>query len=129
MTSPAAGRVAVVHVGRGQRRQLEERRTRVEQLLDPLADRQLALAPVALQIPLAAALPGDVGPPLQLGHELRHPVAVLLKLRGVGRMRVSRRSIGRGDYSVFRLKAEAAARRTYRRARKTATTSPDSETV
>ena len=52
-----ARRLAVVHAPGGERRQLEERRAGVEKAVDPLPHRQLALAPVTLQVALAAALP------------------------------------------------------------------------
>ncbi len=51
----SAGRIAVVHVPGGERRQLEEGGSGVEQLRDPLADGELALIAMALQIFLAAA--------------------------------------------------------------------------
>ena len=50
------GRLVVVQVPGGERRQLEEGRAGVEQLADPLADRQLALLPVPLEVLFAAAL-------------------------------------------------------------------------
>src|SRR5262245_48655523 len=36
-----------------------------------------------LEVFFAATLPRNLGPPRQLGDELRHPVAVLLKLRRI----------------------------------------------
>jgi hypothetical protein len=49
VTIPGAGRLAVVHVPGGERRELEERRARVEQPVDALAHRQLALLAMALE--------------------------------------------------------------------------------
>ncbi len=54
-----ARRAAVVHVPRGQGRELEERRRRIEQPLDAIADGQLPLLPVPGQVAWAAAGPGD----------------------------------------------------------------------
>src|SRR6185369_5495903 len=42
-------RVVVVEVPGGERRELEERRTGIEQPIDPLTDGQLALRPVPLE--------------------------------------------------------------------------------
>ena len=50
VTRPAAGRLVVVHVPGGERRELEERRPGIEQPLDPLADGQLALLAMALEV-------------------------------------------------------------------------------
>ena len=52
---PRAGRVAVVELLGGQRRQLEERRAGVAEPLDAVARQQLAARDVALARPLAAA--------------------------------------------------------------------------
>ena len=86
-----AGRLVVVHADGGERRQLEERRAGIEQPLDALAHRQLAL--------LAVALRGTSAPPpsrarlsalAQLGDELLHPLAVgLERRRSDGSTRVS----------------------------------------
>ena len=62
-------RLALVHVPGGQRRQLEPRRAGVEQPVDALAHRQLALLAVALERPLAAAAAGLGQPLAQLGDE------------------------------------------------------------
>ncbi len=56
VTIPAAGRVVVVQIPGGERRQLEERRAGIEQPVDPLAHRQLALLAVALQVACARRL-------------------------------------------------------------------------
>ena len=49
VTIPARRRVVVVQVPRGERRELEERRAAIEQLVDALAHRQLALLAMALR--------------------------------------------------------------------------------
>jgi hypothetical protein len=64
LTRPDAGhdagarRVVVVHVQRGQRRQFQERRARVQQHLHPVARQQLAASGVAIAGHRAAAF-GD----------------------------------------------------------------------
>ena len=52
---PRRRRLAVVHVPRGERVQLEERRARIDEPVDPLARRQLPARAVPLERPLAAA--------------------------------------------------------------------------
>ena len=52
---PGAGCVVVVQAGRGEGRQLEEGRARVEQPLDPLADGELAALAMALDRTVVAA--------------------------------------------------------------------------
>ena len=54
---PGRRRLVVVEIPRGERRELEERRAGIEQLVDALADRQLALLAVTLHVSLAAAAP------------------------------------------------------------------------
>ena len=62
-------RLVVVQVPGGERRQLEERRARVEQLVDPLAHRQLALGAMPLEVLRAAALARRRRPLAQLGDQ------------------------------------------------------------
>ena len=84
VTMPAAGRLVVVEIPGRERRQLEERRPRVEQLVDPLADRQLALLAVALEVFRPASLAHRRRPRPQLGHERGHPLLIgaeLLRVR------------------------------------------------
>ncbi len=69
-------RVVVVHVPRGKRRELEERRIGIEQLIDAFAHGKLALRAVPLQIPGAAALARGLPAFAQLAHEPLHPLAV-----------------------------------------------------
>src|SRR6185503_3454697 len=71
-----AGRVVVVHLPRRQRRELEKRRTLVEEAVDALARRQLALLAMALQVARAAALTRLVDALAQLRDERRHLVVV-----------------------------------------------------
>src|SRR4029079_10762464 len=77
-------RLAVVHVRRRQRGQLEGGRAGVEEAVDALANGQLPLTAMPLQIFFAASLSREVGALAQLGYELIHSVAVLLKLRRIG---------------------------------------------
>ena len=80
---PGARRIVVVQAGRGQRAQLEEGRSRVEQALDPLADRQLAALPMARDRPLVAAgaaARDDGLPSPQVVDERRHRVVVRARL-------------------------------------------------
>ena len=83
------GRVVVVHVERGERGELEKRRSAVEQAVDALADRQLALIAVALHVFRAAALPGHARPVAQFGDELLHAIAIAGE-GGVARIDVGR---------------------------------------
>ena len=76
VTMPAAGRLVVVEIPGGQRRELEERGPGIEQLVDPLPHRQLALLAMPLQVLLAAALPHRRGPLAQLGDEGGHALAI-----------------------------------------------------
>ena len=69
-------RFVVVQVPGRQRRQLEKRRAGVEQLLDPLAHRQLALLAMALDVLRAAALAHAGDALAQFGDERRHAVAI-----------------------------------------------------
>src|SRR5258705_2580520 len=71
-----AGSLAVVHLPRGKRGQLEKRRTLVEQPIDPLAYRELPLLAMALQVSRAAPFARLREPLAQLRHERRHPVAI-----------------------------------------------------
>ena len=60
---PGRWRLVIVHAERGQTRQLEKRRSGIEELLDPFANRQLPLFAVALEVFRAAAFAdaGEVG--------------------------------------------------------------------
>ena len=84
VTMPAPGRVAVVEAVGGQRRELEERRARIEQAVDALADRQLALLAVACVRGWTAAGLRHREPLAQLGDQRGHARRVLSKLVGVG---------------------------------------------
>ena len=82
-----ARRVVVVQAGRGQRAQLEERRPRVQQAVDPLADRQLAALAMAGDRALVAA--GAAGRQRRLSRpqvvdEGRHRLVVGAGLGGRG---------------------------------------------
>ena len=71
--------VIFVHAVTGERRQLEERRARIDEARDALAHRQLALLSMALHV-LRAAPFARLGDPLaQLGDELRHALLIRLK--------------------------------------------------
>ena len=63
-------RVVVVHVVRGERRQLEKRRAGIEQPVDALAHRQLALLAMPLDVLGAAAVARAAQPFAQLGDQL-----------------------------------------------------------
>ena len=69
-------RVIVVHIKRGQRRQLEKRRLGVEQTSDSVAYRKLALIAVPLQVCRPAALTHRGKPFAQLTDQLPHAVPV-----------------------------------------------------
>jgi hypothetical protein len=77
---PGPGCLVVVHVPRSERRELEERRVRVEQAVDSLARGQLAARAVLLERALAAAARDLRRALAQLGHELLHPRATLAEL-------------------------------------------------
>ena len=79
-----AGRVAVVEPGGRERRDLEERRARVEQSVEPLADRQLALLAMAGVRRGTAAGPRRIESGAQVGDERRHARGVVAKLGGIG---------------------------------------------
>ena len=68
---PRAGRLAVVHLPRGERRQLEERRVRVAEPVDPLAGCELAAGAMPLERLLAAAAGDELGALAQLGRRAR----------------------------------------------------------
>ena len=74
-------RIAVVHVERRERRELQEGRTGIEQPIDPIADRQLALLAMPFDVFRAAALAGGEQTLPQLGDELLHAVTIALKGR------------------------------------------------
>jgi hypothetical protein len=69
---PRAGHGVVVHPGRGQRAQLQERAARVEQPVDPLTDQQLATGRVLLAGGRRAAPAHDGQPFAEVGDELAH---------------------------------------------------------
>ena len=74
--------MALVHPEPGERPDLEEGRAGVEQLLDSLADQELALLAVALRGLLAAPGPRHGEPLAQLRLEAVHAGLVLAELRG-----------------------------------------------
>src|SRR5690349_16590444 len=79
-----AGRIAVVHAPRGQRRELEERRARIDQPLDAFAHRHLALLAMPREIFRAAALPYFVKARAIFAHERLHALAIGAEVRAVG---------------------------------------------
>ena len=84
VTMPAPGASSSYIPLGGERAQLEERRARVEQPVDPLADRQLPSFPVAgdRRVVPAGASSGDVllaG--AQIGHETGHRLDVRTRVR------------------------------------------------
>ncbi len=76
-----ARRFVVVHLEGGERRQLEERRAAVEQALDALAHRQLALRAMPLDVFRAAAFARAGEVRAQIADELLHPIAIGLEER------------------------------------------------
>ena len=75
VTMPAPGRLSVVHLPGRERRQLEERRVRVAEPVDPLACGQLPASAVALERRVAAAAARRAAVrSLQLLDERRHPL-------------------------------------------------------
>ena len=93
-----AGRVAVIEAGGGERRDFEEGRARVEQPVDPFADRQLALLAMAGVGGGTAAGPRRLEPGAQVGDERRHAGGVVAKLGGVGAGLALHHVHGFGDY-------------------------------
>ena len=81
-------RLVVVHPVGGERGELEERRTGVEQTIDALARRQLSLVALALKVFRAAAFAGPGRSLCELGDKLLHASAVGLE-DGVGRIDAS----------------------------------------
>ena len=85
---PGRGGSAVVQIPGGERVQLEERRTGIDEPVDPLAGRQLPAGPVALDRFLAAAARHAGRAVAQFGDERLHPLGaareglVALDLRG-----------------------------------------------
>src|SRR5262249_38239294 len=73
----------VVHLGRRQWRELEERRTRIEQAVDSLAHRELALLAVPLEVARTAALASARDPLAELRDERGHPRVIGLELGAV----------------------------------------------
>src|SRR6185295_1622369 len=71
-----AGGLVVVHVERGQRGKLEERRFVVQQEIDTLADGQLALLAMPLEILRPAALAGRGHAIAELLDKQLHPLAI-----------------------------------------------------
>ena len=106
-------RVVVVHVPRRQRRELEERRARIEQRVDALAHRQLALLAVAREVLRAAALLRLRQPLAVFGDERLHAVAVGAELGGRRCRCASRES---GSITAARLPAAAVGLEAARRA-------------
>ena len=116
------GDVAVVHVPRGELRQLEERRAGIEQRAHALARQQLAAADVPGAGRLAAALLDDRDLGAEVGDERRHRVAVLRERRvarvepgfddGHGRGRVGQAGDGSGwpGISVYGCTQRGSAR-------------------
>ena len=87
-------RIVVVHVERGERGQLEKRRARIEQPLDALADRQLALLAMTLRTYFAPPPCRAVASALaQLSDEVPHPLRLFLKVSFGGSTCDSRTSI------------------------------------
>ncbi len=78
---PGARRLIVVHAERGQGRELEERRAAIEQAFDPLANRQLALSAMPLNVFRTAALAVAVDAVTELGDEVAQPFRVRLEHR------------------------------------------------
>ena len=74
VTRPARGRLAVVHPVGGERRELQKRRARIEQRVDPVPDEHLLLLRVARAS--GASLPRARDLLAQPGHERFHRVAV-----------------------------------------------------
>ena len=69
---PGSRRLAVVHVPRGQRGQLEERRVGVAEAIDPLAGGELPPGAMPLERFLSASLRDSCSPLAQLDDELLH---------------------------------------------------------
>jgi hypothetical protein len=78
------GRVVVVQIPGGQRRQFEKRGVGIEEQADAFAHGQLALLAVALEIARAAALSRAGVALAHFLHEREHARAVGLILRAVG---------------------------------------------
>ena len=78
-----AGRVAVVELLGGERRELEERGAGIAEQLDPLARGQLAARAMALHRALAATAPHALQAPLEIGDQLlvsgpvAHPILLV----------------------------------------------------
>src|SRR5205823_7430626 len=72
---PGARRGPVVEIPRGERGELEECASRVDEPVDPLARRQLPARPVPLDGPLAAAACDLRSPLAQLRDETLHALA------------------------------------------------------
>jgi hypothetical protein len=89
-----SGRLVVVHVPGGQRRELEQRRARIDQTFDSLADRELPLLPVPLKGAHSTPLARGCHPRPQLLHEPRHARVVLDEL-GIGRSDVGIEAVHR----------------------------------
>ena len=94
------GRFVLVHAPGGQRRELEKRSARIEQLFDALAHRELALLAMTLHVLGAAPLPHGGEALAVLGDERAHALAVGLELRAVG-VDVSLEDV-HVDYADFR---------------------------
>ena len=95
---PGARRLAVVEAGGGERRDLEERRARVEQPVEPLADRELALFPMAGVRGGTAAGPRRLESGAKVRDQRRHARGVVAKLGGIGARLALHHVHGFGDY-------------------------------
>ena len=73
---PCAGRVVVVDAVRRQRRQLEERRAAIEQLLETFADQEFPLVPMAADGALVAAFAHSLQPGAEVGDQPLHVGAI-----------------------------------------------------
>ena len=98
-----AGRVVLVHLEGGKRRELEERRARVDQAIETFADRQLALRAVPLEVRGAAALARRGQAAAKVRDEPRHAGLVLAERRAlrrhVGREPIHARTTSRSSRS------------------------------
>ena len=83
VTMPGARRVAVVHLPGRERRELEKRRAGIDQRLDALAHRHLALFAMARQILRAAALAHLLEARAVLVDQRLHAIAIGAELSAV----------------------------------------------
>ena len=109
-------RIVVVQVPRGEWRELEQRRSWIEQLVDALAYRKLSLLAMPLQVALASALPRDRDALPQLAHERAHAIAVALKVvaRGIDvRLETIHVNAGGGPVNLCQCQLANAKRPTF----------------